>query len=530
MKTTTALVQPPVFSANSFGTTCQTLVVFDQRVPDLGVLQAALQPDCVTMMVAATDVNIIETITAQLAATGITRLAIVAHGEPGVLHLGAESLTLSRLEQQTGLLAEWGVTEITLYACEVGADAVFVAGLAQLTGAKVVASSQKVGAAALGGSWEISNERVSVFVAEQLADYAGVLASFTGTSGNDAANAGTGVLMGFGYGTVAELQDAVGDTFIAGTGSDTVVGGSGDDTIDGGADNDQLEGGDGADALVGGDGNDFLFDGLGTDYLFGEAGEDTLSGGADTDYLDGGVDADSIAGGDGDDTLLGQDGDDILVGEAGNDFFVAGDGADSVAGGIDGDTLLSGLGDDNLDGGDGDDALAGDAGNDILLGGLGGDRLLGGTDNDLMDGGSDIGNDQLYGEEGNDTLIGGIDSDFLSGGAGADEFVFGAADTIFEHIGLDTVADFEVGDQLVLSKATFTALTSTVGSGFSVINEFASVTINADISTALIVYNSITGDLFYNQNGSAAGFGNGGQFGLVTGAPALTALDFLIQE
>ncbi|MBD2531758.1 calcium-binding protein, partial [Nostoc flagelliforme FACHB-838] len=49
------------------------------------------------------------------------------------------------------------------------------------------------------------------------------------------------------------------------------------------------------------------------------------------------------------------------------------------------------------------------------------------------------------------------------------------------------------------------------------------------LSNAVIVYDSMTGQLLYNQNGSAAGFGSGGQFAQLTGAPALTASDFIIQ-
>ncbi|MGO4836999.1 hypothetical protein AB4144_32610, partial [Rhizobiaceae sp. 2RAB30] len=51
------------------------------------------------------------------------------------------------------------------------------------------------------------------------------------TNGNDVANASTGTLTGFSGGTVAQLQDAAGDTFNGGNGADTIVAGAGDDTI-----------------------------------------------------------------------------------------------------------------------------------------------------------------------------------------------------------------------------------------------------------------------------------------------------------
>lgn len=56
-------------------------------------------------------------------------------------------------------------------------------------------------------------------------------AIFTGTSGNDVANASVGTLTGFTGGTVGQLRDIAGDIFLPGDGVDTVIGGRGDDTI-----------------------------------------------------------------------------------------------------------------------------------------------------------------------------------------------------------------------------------------------------------------------------------------------------------
>ncbi|MFM6075545.1 MAG: hypothetical protein ACKPCG_11730, partial [Dolichospermum sp.] len=95
--------------------------------------------------------------------------------------------------------------------------------------------------------------------------------------------------------------------------------------------------------------------------------------------------------------------------------------------------------------------------------------------------------------------------------------------------GLDTISDFTAGnDQISLSKSVFASLTSVVGEGFSVANEFAVVEDDdlAGTSNALIVYSSSSGSLFYNQNGAAAGFGTGGEFAILTTAPTLTASNF----
>lgn len=100
-------------------------------------------------------------------------------------------------------------------------------------------------------------------------------------------------------------------------------------------------------------------------------------------------------------------------------------------------------------------------------------------------------------------------------------------------IGVDAIADFSsMDDHIVLDKTTFMALTSQPGEGFTTPTEFDSTAMRddlADNSNAFIVYNSMNGHLFYNQNGVAEGFGTGAQFATLTSAPALTAMDFIIQ-
>jgi Ca2+-binding RTX toxin-like protein len=130
----------------------------------------------------------------------------------------------------------------------------------------------------------------------------------------------------------------------------------------------------------------------------------------------------------------------------------------------------------------------------------------------------------------NDTLIGGLGVDSLVGGAGDDVFRF-AGNAVFTATGQgrDTIQDFGTGnDQISLSKSVFASLTSVVGQGFSVGREFAVVQNDtlAFTSNALIVYNSSNGSLYYNQNGTAAGFGTGGAFASLTTTPTLTASNF----
>ncbi|MCC5620326.1 hypothetical protein [Nostoc sp. CHAB 5715] len=166
---------------------------------------------------------------------------------------------------------------------------------------------------------------------------------------------------------------------------------------------------------------------------------------------------------------------------------------------------------------------------DTLIGTINKDIIDGKAGNDTIDG--KAGNDLLEGGAGNDILIGGAGNDTLVGGIGADRFLYDTnARFDSSAVGLDTISDFKQsqGDKIVLDKTTFSAITSAVGTGFSNASNFE-VTSNGAASTAVIVYNPVTGQLFYNSNGSVAGFGIGGPFAVLTGAPTLTASDFVLQ-
>ncbi|WP_071189162.1 Calx-beta domain-containing protein [Trichormus sp. NMC-1] len=166
-----------------------------------------------------------------------------------------------------------------------------------------------------------------------------------------------------------------------------------------------------------------------------------------------------------------------------------------------------------------------------VIGGNGADNLTGNVlDNSLMGG---LGNDNLRGGDGADSLTGSAGNDILAGNAGNDKFIYSSGKVFTAtDIGLDTILDFTVGsDKIVLSKVTFTALTSVVGNGFSQSANFAVVGDDSLVATqgAVIVYSSSSGNLFYNQNGITAGLGTGAAFANLFNIPAtLTAGDFAV--
>jgi Ca2+-binding RTX toxin-like protein len=364
-----------------------------------------------------------------------------------------------------------------------------------------------------------------------------------GNAGNNLLNGGAG------NDFVADYAGG-NDTLVGGAGNDTLVGGTGDDTYyyslgatelandtiieaaNGGIDTaisalsvnalaDNVE----RLYLIGTDNIDGTGNSL-DNIILGNAGNNLLNGGAGNDFV-----ADYAGG---NDTLVGGEGNDTLVGGTGDDTYYYSLGANELTndtiieaanGGI--DTAISALsvnaladnveklyliGTDNIDG-------TGNSLDNIILGNAGNNLLNGGAGNDFV--ADFIG--------GNDTLNGGAGNDILFGGVGNDSFVFSGNSLLsFQNaLGVDNIADFTVGDDIILlSKGNFGSLATAVGNSL-LSADFATVT--TDTATTLgssIVYNSVNGKLFYDANGSAAGFGTGGQFAQLSSGLGLTGNQF----
>jgi Ca2+-binding RTX toxin-like protein len=213
---------------------------------------------------------------------------------------------------------------------------------------------------------------------------------------------------------------------------------------------------------------------------------------------------------------------------AGEDFMYGGEGNDALntlEAGID-----KGIGDDvdilpfppfppfppppgTIIGTPGPDRITGTPRADIIY-------ALGG--NDTVDGLA--GNDIIYGDSGNDTLNGGPGNDTLTGGFGSNQFLF---NTPLATAGVDRITDFSIPlDRIILDKSVFSALDTLpnrvlLATDFAVINVAPGAeVVAAGNSVDEIVYNSQTGNLFYNSNNAAPGFGRGGgRFATIVGSP-----------
>ena len=354
---------------------------------------------------------------------------------------------------------------------------------------------------------------------------AAVIASLSAPAGN------TGFAAGDTYNSIENLRgSAFGDSLTGDAGANALFGGGGVDTMAGGLGNDTY----GIDLLtdvvieaenagidlvrvnVGTAGgtyslaanieNSTLTNGVAFN-LFGNALNNVLTGNAQDNVLLGAGGVDTMAGGLGNDTY----GIDLLtdvVTEAANagidlvrvNAGTAG-GTYSLAANVENSTLTNGVAFN----------LFGNALNNVLTG-----NALANVMRGLE------GNDSLNGAGGNDTLFGGLGNDTLTGGAGADVFVFNFAPNLSSNF--DRITDFSVADDTIqLENAVFTDLGLATGT----LSAAAFVTGTAALDAAdRIVYNSATGALFYDSNGSAAG--GAIQIAALSAGLALTYNDFMI--
>lgn len=250
----------------------------------------------------------------------------------------------------------------------------------------------------------------------------------------------------------------------------------------------------------------------GNDSLSGLAGNDALIGGAGNDVLNGGLGVDNMTGGTNNDTYVVDNGADIVT-----EF--AGGGIDTLISSISTSLNFGGrLNVENL-------TLTGTA--VVGIGNALGNQIVGDAQNNNLVGLA--GNDRLFGGIGGDVLQGGTQNDFHNGGAGVDQIITGTGfDTILFNAPLgianfDRVIDFApVFDTMQLENAVFTGL---VQGAFLPATDLVIGAAATDASDR-IIYNSATGNLFFDQDGTGATAQV--LFADLAGGLALTNNDFFV--
>ena len=336
----------------------------------------------------------------------------------------------------------------------------------------------------------------------------------------------------------------VGDTGAPENDHLVVIGDDDAETIVGSSVRDEIFSSGGDDALTGGPGGDYLFGQSGSDTASyagagtgviaslansaintGDAAGDTyisienLTGSGFDDFLNADDSANIVKGGQGADTIKGYGGSDTLNGNSENDTLIGGAGADFLNGGADSDTasylgatagVVASLANSAINTGD----AAGDIYTSV-------ENLTGSGFDDSLNANASA--NIINGGEGADTIKPYQGIDTIAGGLGNDNFVF---DTALDDItNVDAITDFNVvADTIQLENAIFTALTAT---GTLAASAFKDIVDGPKDADDRIIYNSGTGNLYYDADGSGAAFGNV-KFASLANLAELTAADFLV--
>ncbi|TMJ19717.1 MAG: hypothetical protein E6G92_08080 [Alphaproteobacteria bacterium] len=310
----------------------------------------------------------------------------------------------------------------------------------------------------------------------------------------------------------------------------------------------------GADNLAGGDGPNQISGLGGNDYLNGGAGADTLSGngGDDIFIVDNAGDVTVEASGQGRDVVYASVNYSLAAGshiEVLSTISQAAATAMTLIGNELVNEIYGNAGANFIDGGGGADYLAAFGGDDIYIVDAAGDVVAEAASEGrdvvyakaswALGAGSSVevlstissgattainltGNaldNELYGNAGANTLNGGAGADYLMGYGGSDNFAF---TTALGGGNIDQIADFNAAaDTILLDDAVFAALPA----GALNANAFV-VGTTAQDSTDRIVYDSATGNLYYDADGSGAGAAV--LFATLVGHPTITASDFTV--
>ncbi|MDZ8236317.1 MAG: calcium-binding protein [Nostoc sp. ChiQUE01a] len=410
---------------------------------------------------------------------------------------------------------------------------------------------------------------------------------YKGVSGNNTLIGGAGNdYLSVSYSAGDNLLDGGdGNDILSAQGSNDDYGSDSNNTLNGGNGDDKLnvDNSRGDNLLNGGDGNDSL-SASGFSYRGYEpaSGNNTLNGGAGNDYFDinDSTGNNLLSGGDGNDsfyvkasytapsylvtqTIDGGKDNDLLSGDYGNfsggitSNFNATTNTGTITAGtyhlnyknierldIKGtnynDLIIGSNGNDTLNPGyQGKDTIDGGQGNDLLsvdyiyaTGGITTTFNANNNSGSIKAGAESVSyknierlnirgteyNDFIVGNNGNDTLTGSNGNDSLIGGSGTDTFVF---DSVYD--GSDRIYDFNATNEVIQLSAFFGGGLST---GVLKANQFRIGT-SATTTTQRFIYNSTTGALFFDQDGSAGEFTKV-QFAQLSAGLALTNNNFVV--
>jgi hypothetical protein len=315
-------------------------------------------------------------------------------------------------------------------------------------------------------------------------DNAGDVVTEVAAEGTDTVRTHISYTLGVNVGNL----ELVGSSGISGTGNAL------DNEITGNDYYNVIEGGGGADTINGGDGLDTAsYAGSSAGVVVNLLTGVTAGGDAAGDTL---VSIERLLGSANDDVLVGTHGGNYIDGSGGADYMRGLGGRDTYIGDNTGDIV--------------DESFFGSGGVDTVRGSVSVNltnttNFKGDIENIVLTGGSGTGavgnalNNTIAGNNAGNVIAGGLGNDTLTGNGGYDRFVFNTALNAATNV--DVIMDYALEDQINLENAIFTTLAST---GFLAANLFKNTAFGAVDADDRIIYNSATGALVYDTDGSGA--------------------------
>jgi hypothetical protein len=172
-------------------TRTREIVFIDPAVTDIPILIAGLRHGVLPVRLSGAKPALEEIADTLRGRSGLDAVHILVHGRPGELSFSSGALSLASIDQHSDDLVAIGDAlgpdgDLLLWGCRTGEGEVgrsFVERIARATGAPVAAAKGRVGAAALGGTWQLDARSANTVVQPPLTDagvsvYAAILDTF----------------------------------------------------------------------------------------------------------------------------------------------------------------------------------------------------------------------------------------------------------------------------------------------------------------------------------------------------------------
>jgi hypothetical protein len=173
------------------------LVFVDTAVEDIDFLLRNLEPGIESLVLNADESAPAQMARAVVGRQDIRTIHVIAHGQAGEVSFTSDALSLESLDRHRDYLSAIGQAlsadgDLRLWVCNAAQGqrgAAFLDGLRLATGVAVSGATGRVGAAALGGSWELDVSDApatgrSPLMAAAMENYAGVMVPENGTASN----------------------------------------------------------------------------------------------------------------------------------------------------------------------------------------------------------------------------------------------------------------------------------------------------------------------------------------------------------